>query len=813
MKKLIFFSICLLVYLNGAAQAPSKTKLFFEKAYLRTDQDAYIAGNTLWYSAFLVNAQDNHFINTSKTLYVELVSAEDNYQVQKQIIELNEGKGFGDFELDDSLKTGTYFLRAWTNWMRNFNDNFLFEKHLVIAAQKPKVGHDKLTKKSTPVATGNKAVNEVKSDAVLAFFPEGGSLLNDVPNIVAFKALNSNANASISGTVYNKENEAIAEFESKSNRGLFLFQPIAGEVYYAKGKIGASSFRTDLPKALEKGYALQVIEKDSLFQVVVKTNQQSNVLNKDVLLTASARGLTYVSQQFNLKNLQQGLKIYKNTLPQGVVSFTLYDAEGRPNCERLVFVENTNKSVNVEIANSSSSNKELIQVKTGDDKDNLSKSAFSIAVLKNTLALNGNTDIYSYLFLTSELRGEIEKPNQYFSLANTARKQDLNLLLLTQGWRNYLWQRIADTSFVVKDIPEQGITLSGTVSTKVGDKPIEGANVTIRAAGKEKSGLFWAKTDRNGNFFVDDAKFLGEQLFRVNAVNDKAKNVGWLKLDPLFKSNAVKPSLNKVSTELPENVSDKLFEQQDLLSKGKSMTEKTIELEEVKVKGNQPIIVADVLLNDFGYKDEVFDITDKDHDYQNLSHYLLANSKQAGADTGANNYIVFRYGGQIIYPRFVINGRSNDFFEDDNETLDEESMAADVEVRNNIYDTYLNMPMSDIKNVTIKHLVRATGGASKDYFVVFLTLREGATLGAKVNPVIVRLDGYYKAKEFFPSDVNKPNQPQNALVYWNPIVETDAKGTAEISFQPPADKTDYYINIQGINARGIPFVLEKRLDK
>src|SRR5476651_524446 len=130
MRKL-YLVICLICCcLVGFAQSPAP-KLVFEKAYLHTDRDVYAQGDTLWFKAYLVNAQDNTPINSSGSLHVELISP-DAKIISSELIRLNNGLGNGDFGLADSLAAGKYHLRAYTNWMRNFGDNFIFDKEITI---------------------------------------------------------------------------------------------------------------------------------------------------------------------------------------------------------------------------------------------------------------------------------------------------------------------------------------------------------------------------------------------------------------------------------------------------------------------------------------------------------------------------------------------------------------------------------------------------------------------------------------------------------------------------------------------------------
>ena len=92
-----------------------------EKVYIHTDNQCYFVGDTLWYKAYVVRADNLKPTDLSRILYVELLSP-DGLLVERQQIVVNP-KGFtcGQFVLTDSLYSGYYEMRAYTRWMLNFN--------------------------------------------------------------------------------------------------------------------------------------------------------------------------------------------------------------------------------------------------------------------------------------------------------------------------------------------------------------------------------------------------------------------------------------------------------------------------------------------------------------------------------------------------------------------------------------------------------------------------------------------------------------------------------------------------------------------
>src|ERR1035437_6511578 len=106
----------------------------FEKVYLHLDRPYYSAGEDIWIKAYLVNAVTNELSDSSNNLNVELFSPGSKI-IKRLILRLDNGVGAGDFHLGDSIVSGNYLIRAYTNWMRNFGDIFFFKQEIVVENQ------------------------------------------------------------------------------------------------------------------------------------------------------------------------------------------------------------------------------------------------------------------------------------------------------------------------------------------------------------------------------------------------------------------------------------------------------------------------------------------------------------------------------------------------------------------------------------------------------------------------------------------------------------------------------------------------------
>lgn len=137
----------------------------WEEIYTRTDRDEYISGEDLWFNIYLIDRQKNTLSDHSSLSYIELINPE-NRQIIGQRIRLENGVGPGHILLPDTLSTGKYIIRAYTNWMKNFLPYNYFYKEITI--------YNALSEKSFKSRYGRYANNHSKATDINFLKAESG---------------------------------------------------------------------------------------------------------------------------------------------------------------------------------------------------------------------------------------------------------------------------------------------------------------------------------------------------------------------------------------------------------------------------------------------------------------------------------------------------------------------------------------------------------------------------------------------------------------------------------------------------------------
>lgn len=109
----------------------SNDSLATENLYLQTDKSSYLTGDTVWFKAYLLNASFLKYSDKSGLLYIELTT-DSNRLLKRIMLPVQGGITYGCLMLDEDLPRGSYMLRGYTSWMRNFEERYHFKKKLYV---------------------------------------------------------------------------------------------------------------------------------------------------------------------------------------------------------------------------------------------------------------------------------------------------------------------------------------------------------------------------------------------------------------------------------------------------------------------------------------------------------------------------------------------------------------------------------------------------------------------------------------------------------------------------------------------------------
>jgi len=340
--------------------------------------------------------------------------------------------------------------------MRNFKEDDAF-------VQKIKILNPAITERE------NSSSNQ-KMQYDVQFFPEGGNLIDGVQSMVGVKVINQNGyGVAIDTAVILDENKTeILKFNNTAlGMGRFNMVPIYGKKYNAIVTFkDGQKLSYALPTVYKEGISIHVKQKEHLISVILSTNENTHqkIDGKEFYLLIHRDGIAKkipVTFKEGKNNSIYSLK--KEEFLKGMNIITLFDSQEKPVLERLFFNTHGIGLPNTEISTVKNQKDSLtITLKTTANNQNL-----SISVLpENTIAYNHKDNILSTLYLKPYIKGFIENPAFYFNNIHQ-KKEQLDLLLLTQGWSKYNWNDITRNPPKKTFKFERGITFTGIINSKL----------------------------------------------------------------------------------------------------------------------------------------------------------------------------------------------------------------------------------------------------------------------------------------------------------------------------------------------------------
>jgi hypothetical protein len=103
----------------------------WEEIYIHSDRSEYIAGEDMWLKVYLFDRAKNRLSESNSIAYFELWNS-DNSLIIKRKISLEKGLGPAHILLPDTLSTGRYIIRTYTNWMKNLLPANSFTQEVII---------------------------------------------------------------------------------------------------------------------------------------------------------------------------------------------------------------------------------------------------------------------------------------------------------------------------------------------------------------------------------------------------------------------------------------------------------------------------------------------------------------------------------------------------------------------------------------------------------------------------------------------------------------------------------------------------------
>jgi hypothetical protein len=740
-----------------------------EKIYAHVDQQLYLTGETLWFKLYLVDGSLHKPTDISKVAYIEILDKKNRPVLQSKVA-LKNGRGSGSLFIPAVIEGGNYIFRAYTSWMRNSGPEYYFHTNVSIVNTFKKLDLDK-----------SKAQ---KIDA--QFLPEGGNLVYGLKSKIAFRVTNAQGvGISFSGAVVDQQNDTITTFHpAKFGIGNFYLIPEKGKEYSViidDDQKHRNTFK--LPAVNESGYVMLVndsTENDLALKIDSRTNDGSKI--PAVYVFVHTRNMIASASMNFLKDGRTTVLIPKRNLQEGISHITVFDSDMRPVCERLYFKQIT-KRLSIEVTSNQREfgirRKVSLDLNVKDAEGRPQSSNLSLAVYKaDSLTRKSDDNIFNYLWLTSDLNGNVESPEYYFNQNDPEVRLNVDNLMLTHGWRRFAWSDVlSKPSIDVAFVPEyRGHIIKGKVSRP--GVPSASGVLTYLSAPARNIQLYGSTSTGQGDVKYEMKDFSGPRKIIVQT-NTKRDSISTITVANPF-SDQFAPNLVP-GFNLPQRF--------------------------------EPLIISRSIgmqVQDVFYQDRNKTITSG---VDTTAFY-----GKADATYYLDDYTRFPVMEEILreyVPGVMVRKRKDGFHflvldEVNKKVFDEDPLVILDGIP--IFDIDRIMDFDPLKVRKLEVMTRRyyMGVLSLPGAVSYTTYA-GDLAGFQLNPRSVQLDyeGLQLQREFYsPSyetsklrDSRLPDQRQ--LLFWAPEVITDSDGKKHIEFYSSDITGDYEIVVEGMTSQGI----------
>ncbi len=847
-------------YNNGGIQ---------EKLYLITDKPYYSAGESIYFSAFLLNPVRFTPAVESSFLYVELISA-DGRLISRLKLLGDQGRFSNAMPISTKLDAGRYTLRAYTKWMSNFDKDFLFRKEIEIGnyiddAIQTQINYTTNSDKSVvarislrndqglPITntnveytlnlrgkskvylattndkgsitikfrpsndpgdclrlkvTANSRILErtiqlpsFSDDFAVQFMPEGGNLIANIPQTIAFKAIGADGKSiDVEGHISDSDGNELCEIQSRhKGMGVFVMTAKADKRYKATITSSKGKTRTfDLPVVQSSGCVLQV-KHSAGNSILMKVTTTPDLPASRLVAVIQSRGMV----EAVIDDVSRLTRIPLSKIMSGIAQISIVEKESKQVvAERLVFVDNNNfatADISADKRRFSPRDKISLNFRIRNSQGRPASGKFVVSVTDSeAVQLDpASENIFSYLLLSSDLHGNIEKPGEYFDRDNLNRKEFLDLIMLTNGWRRYDLSKVLKGEYPkLKYKVEDTQRITGGVTGVIGKA--KNPSVMIYQKGGKIHGIF--PLNATNRFEITGIDAPDSAFYYIQALNRKGHSRSVLiHVDP-----ETYPSTN-IPLSRPNYKEYKPAVTETMLTgaKEKYYTEggmRVIDIDAIVVTAKREV--------QYSYSSVIDSFNSLSGDLTRYASVFDALQRFRQLEIIGTDVKVRKSGSKMSQITIDSEGgieQNNETLPDDDERIPAvliNGTAADISA----LDMYA---MEEITKLAYIDASEATGlGTDSQYGVIIMEVRDINHTTSTGNESIakVMVAGYCKPAEFYAPRYDIPSTNRNkdlrTTIAWVPDLCSDKEGSASMSFWAADRRNDYNVILEGITDEG-----------
>ncbi|HVM87202.1 MAG TPA: hypothetical protein VMT76_03375 [Puia sp.] len=479
---------------------------------MQCDKLQYHTGDIIWFNGYLTSFSKLSHI--SKIVYVELFS-NDGLIIRQLMLPVKDGNFNGNIILPEKIKSGNYFLRAYSAWMINFSSSLFFYKAITITDENKNV----VSNESPPAKNFS-----------IRFFPEGGNLVQGLTSLVAFKSVDHHGEPlPVSGKVVNSFGETVALLSSgKNGLGSFIVHCSPLISYTAVVTENGITQKIPLPDAKKSGIVLHLEnhhgeKKDTAFFNISRSKTDKEKY-QNLILCVRMNGQSSLSLvRFDdavagdpMDTILNAPSPLISNLGGGILHISVINQFGEILAQRMAFLHDAQplsyelKMDNIKI-NPDSKENNIVTLRVPEDFEGNSLSV-SITDADKTIDPDKNGSVEEGMLLSANIDAYAGTPGRLFD-TNPEAWRAFDLFMLTSKTAMPDLQEIIGNEFPsIKYLPEQSIVLKGRMYKIAANNKREllrdcSTLIIMKSRKDSATRLLNAFTDSSGDFAITGLDF------------------------------------------------------------------------------------------------------------------------------------------------------------------------------------------------------------------------------------------------------------------------------------------------------------------
>ncbi len=469
-----------------------------ESVIIRTDRDIYIAGESIWIQLNCVKSGTSQPSPISQVIYVELLNHQ-NIPVAQLKLKTIEKSVQTKITLPDSLSTGNYKLRAYTQWMRNYGETYFGRQ--IISVVSP------FSLKSMPPKH-----ERFVTDTLLAY-AEGGLFLTNTPNKLLIHTVTKDGKGhSVSGNIVSHQKDTLQSVTTNEHGfALVYINPNSKDPLYFVYEKDSRTNTLPLPVLQNSGHNLQITKKQEgviFFRIHTNTYQEDTNLS---LLITTVEGKLISDNQVNLN---EEIQVNLANLENPINCALLISDSGKVLSKRVFSKGNIRKIPHLQLSLEKENYhcRELVDLSIKNTSDTNYKD-ITVSISKKCL--------YNDFYQENCFQETSPRLNQLLGNYKQSNISDNDLLIMIQSNEQHTY-----TNHNNRHLPEiKGEIVTGVVTNPLDNHPIKNELMVLSFVGNE-SVFCLCQTDSSGYFKFEVNQF-GEKEIVIQPFNNDTSRLNY----------------------------------------------------------------------------------------------------------------------------------------------------------------------------------------------------------------------------------------------------------------------------------------------